>query len=113
MSNIYYDPEKFGLRTIGEVEFSSGSYEFDTTVVWQDVETGALYVGDDSGCSCPCPFEGMGRDNLHPIDGLQTLLDYLDKRKAESYYYESADATEVAAECIALVNKVRDARVAR
>jgi len=51
--NIYSATEKFGLETVGEVEFSSGAYEFDTTVVWRDKETGSLYVASDSGCSCP------------------------------------------------------------
>jgi hypothetical protein len=113
--NIYSSPEKFGLRVVGEAEFSSGCYEFDTSVVWQDVETGDLYVADDSGCSCPIPFEDIGRGDLLRIDRLQTLLDYLDKRKADSYRYDpdsewnQGEVAEIDAACIALIHKTREA----
>jgi hypothetical protein len=55
MPNIHSEPEAFGLTAFGEVEFSSGSYEFDTLVVWRDA-TGAFLYAEDSGCSCPEPF---------------------------------------------------------
>lgn len=54
--NIYYDPEKFGMTTVGSVEFSNLDYCFDTFVVWQGIE-GYFYYAEDSGCSCPLPFE--------------------------------------------------------
>jgi hypothetical protein len=109
MSNIYYSPEAFGLRTLGEAEFSSGSYEFDLTVVWQDVETGACYYADDSGCSCPSPFEDESRATITKIERLQDLLDHLEERKQESYYYES-DKAGIDAECSALVQAYLGAR---
>lgn len=53
----YDAPEKHGLTRIGELDFSSGSYEFDITAVFWD---GKQFVwGDDSGCSCPSPFEAF------------------------------------------------------
>lgn len=58
--NIYYDPEKFGLKVVGELEYSSGSYEFDTRVVWMQKDTNKLLTLRDSGCSCPTPFESFG-----------------------------------------------------
>jgi hypothetical protein len=58
MDNPYYDPEKFGLRTVGEIEWSEPNYNFDLTVLWRD-GVGRLYWGDDSGCSCPAPFEDV------------------------------------------------------
>ncbi|NUR82197.1 MAG: hypothetical protein HOQ21_17435 [Dermatophilaceae bacterium] len=102
MSNIYYDPEKFGLRTVGEAEFSSGDYQFDTTVVWQDTETGAVYFADDAGCSCPSPFEFMGRADITRIERMQDLIDHLEERKRESYYYER-DSAGIDAECADLI----------
>lgn len=63
MPNIYYEPEEFGLSIVGKVDFSSGYYEFDYLVVWQD-ENGTLYYGEDNGCSCPSPFEEFGRTHL-------------------------------------------------
>lgn len=106
MSDLYYSPEKFGLRVVDEVEFSSGAYEFDTSVLWQDIETGAFYVADDSGCSCPVPFEGVGRSDLLKIDRLQTLFE---KRKSDSYYYED-NKSGIDAEVASLIGKYREAK---
>jgi hypothetical protein len=113
-SNPYSSPEKFGLRTIGEAEFSDGCYQFDTTVVWQDIETGAFYYADDSGCSCPSPFEGEDRTTITQIERLQDLIDHLEKRKTESYRYTSEWDTsakaEIDGECASLVQAYREAR---
>lgn len=54
--DVYYNPDKFGLTIIGEVEWSEPCYSFDTTVVWKH-EDGTFYWASDSGCSCPTPFE--------------------------------------------------------
>lgn len=73
--NCYYHPEVHGLSVFDEVE-TAGSYEFDTTVVWEDAE-GNLYWAHDSGCSCPTPFESytsisdlnkLDSDSLHSFD---------------------------------------------
>lgn len=114
MNNIYYSPEKFGLRTIGEAEFSSGCYEFDTSVVWQDVETGAMFYADDLGCSCPSPFEDLGRGDLTEITRPQDLIDYLEGRKRCSYRYTSDYDTsakaEIDGECAGLIQAYLKAR---
>ena len=66
--NVYYSPENFGLKTIAEIDYSSGNYEFDLRVVWQD-KTGAFYTARDSGCSCPIPFEDYhGLPSLDRLD---------------------------------------------
>lgn len=62
--DVYYNPEEFGLKIVGEIDWSDGCYQYDLTVVWQD-EAGQLYIGNDSGCSCPSPFEYVNK-----IDGL-------------------------------------------
>ena len=48
--NIYYSPEKFGLTQIASIDYSTGSYEFDDRIVWQDA-SGKLWTDRDSGCS--------------------------------------------------------------
>lgn len=63
MSNIFSDPEGFGLTLLGEVDFSDGCYEFDYTAVWRTSD-GALVYADDAGCSCPSPFEDTGVNEL-------------------------------------------------
>lgn len=63
--NVYYDPAKFGLTVVGEIEWHEQCYSFDTTVVSVDKD-GRYYVYSDSGCSCPSPFERL--DSLESIE---------------------------------------------
>lgn len=81
--NLYYDPEKYGLTLVGTLDYSSGSYEFDYTCVWVD-EDRNLYYADDSGCSCPAPFEDTGKNDLTKTD-LRGLRDHLMGRIKEAY----------------------------
>lgn len=57
MSNLYSSPEKSGLRIFAELDDPNACYSFDTFVVWERLEDGALLYATDSGCSCPSPFE--------------------------------------------------------
>ncbi|MGW1739985.1 DUF7574 domain-containing protein [Nocardia sp. NPDC001965] len=107
MNDPYYTPEKYGLRIVGDVDFSSGCYEFDLTVVWQDVATGDLYYADDAGCSCPSPFEAHGRDDLTLVKHPKELLDHLTERTNEVGSYGNDNAADDVA---ALLSKVQDAR---
>lgn len=102
MNNVYYAPEKFGLTTVGELDYSSGSYEFDLTAVWVDDQKN-LYYGDDSGCSCPSPFEGVGLNDLTKATVAQ-LQGHLRARMAEAYrkYVSDNDVVD-------LVNAARKA----
>jgi len=63
-NNIYYNPEKYGLTTVAEIDYSDGCYQFDIRIVWQD-RNGKLWTARDSGCSCPSPFEN---DSLHTLE---------------------------------------------
>lgn len=66
MSNIYYNPEAFGLQIIGDVDIAD-SYEFDVLLVLQNTTTKELFYLQDSGCSCPTPFKDMYLKDLQPI----------------------------------------------
>lgn len=55
MKNIYYYPEDYDLTVVAEID-NGESYEFDKVVVWKHKD-GTLYWQEDSGCSCPTPFE--------------------------------------------------------
>lgn len=58
--DLYNQPEKFGIKTIGDVEWDDESYQFNMTVVWQsETDPTLFYWASDSGCSCPSPFEGF------------------------------------------------------
>lgn len=64
MPNFYTDPAKFGLTNIGEIEWGDGCYSFDLTVVWRREFDGKLVYAEDSGCSCPSPFEDQDIPDL-------------------------------------------------
>lgn len=76
MSNFYTDPADFGLKLIGEIEWGDGCYSFDLTVVWRRDFDGKLVYAEDSGCSCPSPFEDQGIPDLTlcTADQLQVQL---------------------------------------
>lgn len=57
--NLYYYPERSGLKIIGELNDPHACYSFDDLVVWQSIVDGKLYYASDSGCSCPSPFDGF------------------------------------------------------
>ena len=63
MSSLYYSPEKFGLSVVGEAD-AGGGYDFDKFVVWRRNYDGAILWAEDSGCSCPSPFEDESVDTL-------------------------------------------------
>lgn len=66
-ADCYYQPEKFGLKIVGEINDPQASYSFNDLVVWQH-EDGRLFYAEDSGCSCPSPFETYNSiDDLTPI----------------------------------------------
>lgn len=77
--NVYSSPSKFGLTPVAEIDYSSGSYEFDLRVVWRK-EDGTLVTARDSGCSCPVPFESVGIDGLEPVN-----MDVLESEKPSEY----------------------------
>lgn len=92
--SIYYNPEKFGLKILGDIDWSSGYYEFDQTVVWQD-EQGQMFYAEDSGCSCPSPFEGVGLDDLTACS-FPELQAHLEKRLEEYTRDEERESNEAA-----------------
>lgn len=92
--NLYYDPEKFGLKVLGDIDWSDGYYQFDQTVIWQD-EQGQMYYADDSGCSCPSPFESMGRDDLIACS-FPELQAHLEKRVEDDYNEDENEKNKAA-----------------
>lgn len=72
--NPYYAPGDHGLVRIGEdLDLSEPFYSFDLLAVWKD--DAGFYLGTDSGCSCPSPFEnyeGKG-DMTGPLTAEQAI----------------------------------------
>lgn len=57
-----WPPRLTGVEPIYELELSEPNYSYDLLGVWRD-ETG-FYLGTDSGCSCPMPWENHTKDDL-------------------------------------------------
>lgn len=74
------EPVPSRFQSLGEVEWSDESYQFDLTRVYVEDGTGNLFFADDIGCSCPTPFEDTTVDDLTPITRLQDWYDYVETR---------------------------------
>ena len=53
--NPYYHPEKIDAQMMA-FEEPDMSYEYNTLAFWVTPD-GKVFTGQDSGCSCPTPFE--------------------------------------------------------
>lgn len=64
--NVYYNPEQLGLEILGTLDEPNLSYEYNTFLVVRHPESGRVFWAQNSGCSCPTPFEDFyfrGPDN--------------------------------------------------
>jgi hypothetical protein len=92
--NIYYNPEGYGLEVVGVIERSDGDYQFDMVAVWRE-SRGRYWIGQDSGCSCPSPFEDIydinQLDGPHNKAGLRKRLDYIRENESDYCYLSTAE----------------------
>ncbi|ROR95461.1 hypothetical protein EDD28_0102 [Salana multivorans] len=61
------------FRWIDSIDWDEESYQFNMTDAWLDTETGDVLVADDSGCSCPTPFEDTRLNDTTKIAHLKDL----------------------------------------
>lgn len=106
-NNIYSSPEKYGLEIVGEFEWSEPNYSFDMLVVFKE-RRGRYWIGQDSGCSCPAPFEDVydinELDGPYQKDGLRKRIDYLiddHTNSGYSYGYSKPELQRFAREILA------------
>lgn len=78
MENIYYNPEKFGLKIYTKIELNSCYYDFDSIVVWLD-RNNYLWWYRDSGWSCPQPFDNIDIVDLLPIKNNLDIFHLIDE----------------------------------
>lgn len=84
--NLYYNPEKFAVETIGEIEWGHCGYSHDLTVVWKRKFDGFFVYGDDSGCSCSLAYSTFGLEDLTVLKkrgGLNQFKAYCEARNAK------------------------------
>ena len=80
MTTIYYSPEDYGLKPIFSLDEENLDYEFHILAAWQD-QSGRIYWGEDSGCSCPSPFEDYhfkGADDHNLETSIKALYEAID-----------------------------------
>lgn len=51
---------ELGLEEVVNIDWSDACYQFDMTIAYYQPATGKFFWADDSGCSCPSPFEDYG-----------------------------------------------------
>lgn len=110
MSNIYYHPEAYGLKLVAEGDDPDANYSFDMMVVWYGHDT--FWVADDSGCSCPSPFDSMDLSNIEKLPSKQHVYNAIDAwtRNRIEAGYDPSDWRTVAWQQVGLQMKqaVRD-----
>jgi hypothetical protein len=78
-------------------------YEWSITVVWKDTNTGKLYLGDDSGCSCYGPWE-----DVHSLSDLVQITNIEEIRPYVNQYNRDYYPTVTEAEKLTFINDVRN-----
>lgn len=102
--NVYYYPEKSGLSSLGEIEYSDAFYQFDTRVVWLHAATGRLLTARDSGCSCPTPFKDFTLETLEDITHRFAAFladEYKEELKGYSCHANREDVDALVRKCAA------------
>ena len=113
MSNVYYNPEDYGLKIVSQIDYSDGNYVFDTRVVWVEPATGNFYTARDSGCSCPVPFEDYSKTGNSYTTALDKLTDWTQLREevfgeGDKYYMGNCSSAE---DRIIFISEVRNAMI--
>jgi hypothetical protein len=82
-------PDQFvGFTKLDEIEWGNHSYEFDITGVWVRDSDGTLWTADDSGCSCPTPWEGT--HTLERLFSVEPLVERYKEQGADGCYRSGA-----------------------
>lgn len=80
--DVYNQPEQFGLTIVAEFQERDEPYSFDIVVGFKH-EDGRFFMAQDSGCSCPIPFER--HTSLDALDEVRTIEDV--ERFIDGLYY--------------------------
>lgn len=59
-----YPDDDPNIEFLSEFDYGSQNYCFDLIRLVRDTRDGKVYIAQDSGCSCPIPFE----DHAFPTD---------------------------------------------
>ena len=89
------NPEAGGLKTVRQFDVGSG-YDFDEFIIWQVADGERYYWAQDSGCSCPVPFDRFrSLDDLHYGAFRDALVDLKAWADSEDRYCSDRDMLPV------------------
>lgn len=88
------DPQS-PYKYLAEVQWGEADYSFDLTRVYRHTETGELFYAEDSGCSCPSPFEETTEEDLHRIERMQDWYEHVAYRTENLYNDHAATSDRV------------------
>lgn len=101
-NDTYHNPARFGLEVVAEVDLSEPDYSFDIAMVWWHAQTDKFYAAQDSGCSCPSPFEDF--NSLDKLTGPLTrheaadwLKGWMPPEGVEEYWRYAEDPDKLVA----------------
>ena len=100
--NIYSNPEFFGLEIVAELS-KDISYQFDQLVVLRNKKTNKHYIMQDSGCSCPIPFEDMTIETLEEL-GIKNIDSLPNRVNDWNETYSKVSLLE----CLTFIKKVKE-----
>lgn len=80
------DFTSLGLTYVGEADLSEPDYSFDLVGIWKNDD--GFYLGTDSGCSCPTPWENYGAlsDFTGPLTKEQAIEEATNLWKGQREY---------------------------
>lgn len=83
--NPYYSPEKLNLSILS-FDRPGMSYEYDM-YLFVKTPDGRVYSCQDSGCSCPTPFDNYSATNMDAaIQGMERIGNYEDAAQQLKYW---------------------------
>ncbi len=89
----YYGYDQFvGFTKLDEIEWDNNSYEFNITGIWVKDDDGTVWTADDSGCSCPTPWENT--DTLERLFSIEPLEERYKRQIVDEYQRGSVDPDE-------------------
>ncbi len=90
----YYD-QFVGFTKLDEIEWDNESYAFNITGVWVKDDDGTVWTADDSGCSCPTPWENL--DTLERLFSVEPLVERYKRQTStdeSGYRYGSVNLSD-------------------
>lgn len=76
-----------GFELIYALEWDNEAYQFNLTGLWKRTSDGTLWMANDSGCSCPTPWENTKElERVFSVDQLKELRRERERENKENRF---------------------------